>query len=215
MLSIPRETLLNVLDEGLSVDEVKELVFELGLDWHNLGGGDTKRGQLRALIEYSQRRQQLGQLVDRVTDRRPDLAPALAAFSPTTPSPLRVSPREEPHLVHLGSGDDWLDFVTIIMCLIAVLKMAQGAMGVDTVLLVLASVLGGVRSLGVRRSVIWTRGSAVLAWLAMIVVPFVLAAGLTGYYLLLYRQLVAGAIAVPLAVAAARLAFLVYRQSSS
>lgn len=208
MLSGPRQTLLNVLDEGLSVEEVKELVFGLDLDWHNLGGGETKRGQLRALIEHTQRRQHVQQLVAMVTTRRPDLAPALGAVDLTADPPLQA-----PRLGRLGSGDDWLDFVIITLCLIAALKMAQGRLGIDTALLVLASVLGGLRSLSARVSTIWTRGGAPLAWTALVGVPWLLAAALTGYYLLLYRQVVAVAIAIPLGLAAARLVFLLYQRS--
>lgn len=208
MLSGPRQTLLNVLDEGLSVEEVKELAFGLDLDWHNLGGGETKRGQLRALIEHTQRRQHVQQLVAMVTTRRPDLAPALGAVDLTADPPLQA-----PRLGRLGSGDDWLDFVIITLCLIAALKMAQGRLGIDTALLVLASVLGGLRSLSARVSTIWTRGGAPLAWTALVGVPWLLAAALTGYYLLLYRQVVAVAIAIPLGLAAARLVFLLYQRS--
>lgn len=214
MLSGPRQTLLNVLDEGLSVEEVKELAFALDLDWHNLGGGETKRGQLRALIEHTQRRQHVQQLVAMVTTRRPDLGPALNALDPAAePTAGDDPPPSEPRLIHLGSGDDWLDFVIITLCLIAVLKMAQGHMGIDTALLVLASMLGGLRSLGARVSIIWTRGGAPLAWTALVGVPWLLAAALTGYYLLLYRQVVAVAIAIPLALAAGRLVFLLYQRS--
>jgi len=57
-----RATLLRQLDERLSPEDVRTLVFELGIDYGNLGG-ETKIGKLRELLLHLGRQEQLPRLI--------------------------------------------------------------------------------------------------------------------------------------------------------
>ena len=48
--------------QPLSLEEVRTLVFELGIDYDELAG-ETKTGKLRELLRYVQRQDQLPRLV--------------------------------------------------------------------------------------------------------------------------------------------------------
>jgi hypothetical protein len=53
--------LLDRLDQGLNVEEVRTLAFDLGIDYDNLAG-ETKNGKLRELLLYLGRNNQLPRL---------------------------------------------------------------------------------------------------------------------------------------------------------
>lgn len=57
-----QDDLLDRLDRGLDLEEVRTLVFELGLDYDNLAG-ETKKGKLREMLLYLDRNGQLSHLI--------------------------------------------------------------------------------------------------------------------------------------------------------
>ena len=178
-MSVDRQTLLDTLDDRLDAEDVRQVCFDLGLDWDNLVGEDTKRGKLRALIQYHERRDCLPTLVAGVAARRPDMAEAVAGALPVVSSPA-ARPR------WTAGGEDWLDFVAVAASLVALLRLGQGAADWTVALLLLAALGGGLRSMAVQRSTLWRDTRWRLAARAVLVgVPLFLLAGWLGYHLFL------------------------------
>jgi hypothetical protein len=67
--------LLSNLHQGMvktySLEELRTLCMELGVDYENLGG-DGKDGKIRELISYLNRRRQLSKLIEKCKMERPD-----------------------------------------------------------------------------------------------------------------------------------------------
>lgn len=207
-MSVDRQTLLDTLDDRLDAEDVRQVCFDLGLDWDNLVGEDTKRGKLRALIQYHERRASLPTLLARVASRRPDVAEieAVAAALPLV-SPTRSRRR------WTAGGEDWLDFVAVAASLVALLRLAQGATDWTVALLLLAALGGGLRSMAVQRSTLWRETRWRLAARVVLVgVPVFLLLGLLGYHLFLRRQALVYIVSLPLLGVALRVAYRLYRQ---
>ncbi len=60
------------LNNGLDLQEVKDICFDLEIDFDNLAG-DTKNEKIRELILFLKRRGQLHLLIEEIADKRPDL----------------------------------------------------------------------------------------------------------------------------------------------
>jgi hypothetical protein len=65
--------LLGVLDTYFDLSDLKNLCFEMGIDFDNLEGG-AKRGKAQALIQYCQKHNRFSELVQRVQKARPHAA---------------------------------------------------------------------------------------------------------------------------------------------
>ncbi len=65
-------TLRRALDDGYNDSELRDLCFELGIDYEELGG-DNQSAKARELVLYAQRRNLLASLVERVMRDRPHL----------------------------------------------------------------------------------------------------------------------------------------------
>ncbi len=64
--------LRKLLIEHFSLDELRVLCFDLGLEYEELPG-DTRTTKMHGLIEYLQRRGELPRLLDEVKDHRPNV----------------------------------------------------------------------------------------------------------------------------------------------
>ena len=64
--------LLNELDQRLNLEDVKTLLFELGIDYDDLAG-DTKKGKLREMLLYMERQGQMPRLVSHLRDNYPNV----------------------------------------------------------------------------------------------------------------------------------------------
>ncbi len=207
-MSVDRQTLLDTLDDRLDAEDVRQVCFDLGLDWDNLVGEETKRGKLRALIQYHERRGRQPAQLARVAARRPDVAEA-EGVAGALPGASSAAPRRE----WTAGGEDWLDFVAVAASLVAVLRLGQGATDWTVALLLLAALAGGLRSMAVQRSTLWRETRWRLAARAVLVgVPLVLLAGLLGYHLFLRRQVLVYVVSLPLLGVALRVAYRLYRQ---
>lgn len=207
-MSVDRQTLLDTLDDRLDAEDVRQVCFDLGLDWDNLAGEDTKRGKLRALIQYHERRGCLPALAACVAARRPDLAEAhaLAEALPGAPAPAA-----HPHWTAVG--EDWLDFVAVAASLVALLRLGQGATDWTVALLLLAALAGGLRSMAVQCSTLWREPHGRWAGgLVLVAAPLLLLLGLLGYHLFLRRQVLVSVVSLPLLGVALRVAYRLYRQ---
>ena len=69
---INRVALYQTLDERLAFSEVKNLIFDLGIDFDNLAG-EIKRAKIRALILHCERQNKLTELLDILREDRPDI----------------------------------------------------------------------------------------------------------------------------------------------
>ena len=69
-----KNELLHTLNDGMNNDELRQLSFELGLDWENLSG-DTKKAKAMSLIEYFSNRKAIAKLQKEICKLRPDLVP--------------------------------------------------------------------------------------------------------------------------------------------
>lgn len=65
-------TLRRALDDGYNDSELRDLCFELGIDYEDLAG-DNQSAKARELVQYAQRRNLLAQLVAHVMRDRPHL----------------------------------------------------------------------------------------------------------------------------------------------
>ena len=65
--------LRKLLIQHFSLDELRVLCFDLGLEYEDLSG-DTRTTKMHSLIEYLQRRDELHLLLNAVTDHRPNVA---------------------------------------------------------------------------------------------------------------------------------------------
>lgn len=65
--------LRKLLIQHFSLDELRVLCFDLGLEYEELPG-DTRTTKMHGLIEYLQRRGELSRLLNEVIDHRPNLA---------------------------------------------------------------------------------------------------------------------------------------------
>lgn len=70
------QALYRALDETFSLEELRELAFEMGIDLESLPG-EGRSAQARELISYCRRHGRLGELRTRVVAKRPHLAPSL------------------------------------------------------------------------------------------------------------------------------------------
>ncbi len=62
------------LNDGLDLEEVKTICFNLEIDFHNLAGaGATKNEKIMEMILFLKRRGQLHLLIKEIADMRPDL----------------------------------------------------------------------------------------------------------------------------------------------
>ncbi|MFN8496577.1 MAG: tetratricopeptide repeat protein [Anaerolineae bacterium] len=86
MPTIDRNSLLDLLDQKLSAEDLNDLAFALRLDVADLEGA-TKRGRLRSLIEYFERRDQMGQLLDAIRKQRPDILAADVTYAALAEAP--------------------------------------------------------------------------------------------------------------------------------
>ncbi len=198
-----RKRWLDMLDDRLSTEEVMDLVFDLELEWDNLGGKDTKRGRLRALIEYFERRADLATLQAAVTARRPDILPSDILLSSPQPAPPTWTP----------SSENWLDVVNLLANLVALLRLAQGDTGWGILLLLSAALAGGWRSRRVSRSALWRDPRwRVWAEAAFVGIPLALLVGVLGYHFYVRRQALIYAISLLLVGAAARVFYALVRQ---
>lgn len=197
MQSEDRKQWLDLLDERLSADDVRELVFDLSLDWDNLGHAETKRGRLRALIEYHERRGSLDPLLSAIVDRRPDILPVAPTFQSAAAQARKPAPHWPRSLTH--SGEDWLDFVTIVANLVALIRLAQGDTGWTILLLLVAALTGGLRSRAVSRSTLWVDPRwRPWAHLILFGIPCTLIFIILGYHVYLRRQIIVYLVALPL-----------------
>lgn len=202
-----RKSLLDTLDDRLSAEEVREIVFDLDLDWNNLAGEDTKRGKLRSLIEYHERRDCLTRLMEVIAARRPDILNAPA------PPPPAAQPKTLSNLMWANSGEDWLDFVTMVATMVALMRLFQGDTEWTAFLLLVAALAGGLRSWAMHRSTIWREPRwRPLAQIVLIGIPAVILVCLVGYHLFLRRQVLIYLISLPLAGLAGRVIYHLYKQ---
>jgi tetratricopeptide (TPR) repeat protein len=75
MPTLTRQQLLNLLDARLAPNDLKNIVFDLGLEWGNLGGDETtKQGRLRNLIDLYEKRREVDALIQAIYARRDDLS---------------------------------------------------------------------------------------------------------------------------------------------
>lgn len=65
--------LRKLLIQHFSLDELRVLCFDLGLEYDDLPG-DTKTTKMHGLIEYLQRRDELNRLLEEAVDHRPHVA---------------------------------------------------------------------------------------------------------------------------------------------
>jgi hypothetical protein len=65
-------TLRSALDDGYNDSELRDLCFELGIDYEDLPG-DNQGAKARELVLFAKRRGQIAQLVERVMKERPHL----------------------------------------------------------------------------------------------------------------------------------------------
>lgn len=59
-----------VIGESFGEDEIRELAFELGVEYENIGGG-TKRAKAQGLVELAERSGRLGELIELAKTKRP------------------------------------------------------------------------------------------------------------------------------------------------
>ncbi|MCW5849729.1 MAG: SUMF1/EgtB/PvdO family nonheme iron enzyme [Anaerolineae bacterium] len=95
-----RAELHRVLDARLSLDELRQAVFDLGLDYDNLAG-ETKAAKARALITRLEQRGQLDRLVVWIKANRNDIdtrvvRPGLVGEAPETVKPAPTLPPQAP-----------------------------------------------------------------------------------------------------------------------
>ena len=70
--SIDLRTLRLLIDEHFNTAELKQLYFDLGIDWGDLDGG-TDPEKIQSLIQYMQRRGRLPDLLAILRKERPDV----------------------------------------------------------------------------------------------------------------------------------------------
>jgi tetratricopeptide (TPR) repeat protein len=81
MSKVNRQQLLDLINGQLSLDDLKTVVFDLDLDWANLGGDETtKAGRIRNPIVYYEDLRQVEMLIHAFHARRPDLCLADAVY---------------------------------------------------------------------------------------------------------------------------------------
>jgi hypothetical protein len=196
------------------------LLFDLDLDGDNLTGEDTKRGKLRALIAYYERRDSVELLLTAIKARRADVLNDEPNDAPLSSQPADFGgrPRGDPlrrrlRLAWTRGGEDWLDFVSVSASLSGLLRLSHGETDWTVALILFASLVGGLRSLGLQRSAIWREDRwRLVAQLVLVGVPALLLLGLLGYHLFLRRQVLIYFIILPLAGVALRVAYLLYKQ---
>lgn len=81
--------LRDILIQYFSLDELKELCFDLGVDYEQLPG-ESKGAKARELVQYVDRRGQRRQLIDRCYQIRPQAT--WPAATPTSGPPTRETP---------------------------------------------------------------------------------------------------------------------------
>ena len=69
-------TLRRALDDGYNGDELRDLCFELGIDYEDLPG-ETQSAKARELVLYAKRHNLVAQLVAMVIAARPHLLVAM------------------------------------------------------------------------------------------------------------------------------------------
>lgn len=75
-----QKTLRDLLHDNFSNDDLKEVCFEIGLDWDDIKGED-KRAKTRELVQHYAKREQLHVLRDAMAEARPNLRDALSAIT--------------------------------------------------------------------------------------------------------------------------------------
>ncbi len=73
VVPVERQRLFEVLEQRFSNDDLRGLVFALGLDYDNLPG-QTKSNKARELVLYCERRLKLDALAAEIRRTRPDIA---------------------------------------------------------------------------------------------------------------------------------------------
>src|SRR5690606_37552061 len=69
---VNNQTLWHALNEGYNDEELRDLCFELSIDYENLAG-DTRSAKARELVLYARRHDLTAALVERVMAGRPHL----------------------------------------------------------------------------------------------------------------------------------------------
>lgn len=70
----PRDKLLEILTKRFSIDEIRDLSFQLEIDHEDLDLSQSSKSALaRALIEYTERRERYDDLASKVAELRPGL----------------------------------------------------------------------------------------------------------------------------------------------
>ena len=88
MPSIDRYELLSLLDSKFNGQEARDLTFDLGLDWDDLGGDtSTKRDHLAKVIDHYERLNRRDDLIAQVRKQRPDVLPADVGWVAAPPPP--------------------------------------------------------------------------------------------------------------------------------
>lgn len=71
-MSVDLKQLRNLLSAHIGLADLKELTFDLGIDYEELAGG-SKTIKILELITYLERRGRLGELIGELKDKRPDV----------------------------------------------------------------------------------------------------------------------------------------------
>jgi len=93
------------------LQELCTLVFDLGVDWDELGG-ETKSARVRELIAYLQRRNRLGDLITAIETNRLDVAQALQAAMSAIPTQGTSGRGIVPLVDIYADREDWFDLPT-------------------------------------------------------------------------------------------------------
>lgn len=101
--------LRKLLIQHFSLDELRVLCFDLGLEYEDLPG-DTLSTKMHALIEHLQRRNTLFKLLEEVAEQRPTVAwPAFNNHrAPTNSVPVAknyVEPKTGLEMIHISAGE--------------------------------------------------------------------------------------------------------------
>ena len=81
-----RQTLFNLLNDYFDDDELRDVCFELQVDYEDLGG-TTKRGKARELITHMERRGRLAELAALSQRLRPQARPQAGTPAGSSPAP--------------------------------------------------------------------------------------------------------------------------------
>lgn len=113
MIKLPSTTELHrLLAKHFDLEELRTLIFDLGVDWDELIG-ETKSARARELIAYLQRRNRLGDLMTAIEISRPDVAQALQAAMSAVPTQGTSGRGIVPLVDIYTEREDWFDLPTV------------------------------------------------------------------------------------------------------